>query len=351
MPKEQPLVHSMLRRCRWWDYCAPAIYMITMTLADRRHPLLGQVVPVLPPDVPRERLSPSDIRAKFIPSALGQAVLEAWKSIEAFHPGVKPLYLQLMEEHLHGIIQVKERLERPLGNLIGGFKSVCTKIYRGKIGNSDAILFSEGFQDTILRHRGQLMRMFEYLYDNPRRLAVRRLFPELFTIARNIAGCGGTFIGMGNLFLLNKPIFHQIQVSRREENQEQKRQEMLQAIAEGATVVSPCISPGEKLLAREAFAQGAPLITLLANGMHRLYKPSAAQFEACAEGRLLILAPAAWEYIPGHHSMSRERCCVLNELARRIAGTGGCEACYQGYVPPDMAELMRQAGFESSWQA
>ena len=37
-------IHSMLRRCKGWDYSQPAVYMITIVLADRRSMALGEVL-------------------------------------------------------------------------------------------------------------------------------------------------------------------------------------------------------------------------------------------------------------------------------------------------------------------
>ena len=36
--------HSMLRRCRGWDYRRPCIYQITLVLADRKSKALGRLV-------------------------------------------------------------------------------------------------------------------------------------------------------------------------------------------------------------------------------------------------------------------------------------------------------------------
>ncbi|MBQ9432098.1 MAG: hypothetical protein IJU44_11170 [Kiritimatiellae bacterium] len=36
--------HSMLRRCKSWDYSQPCIYQITLVLADRKSKALGQLV-------------------------------------------------------------------------------------------------------------------------------------------------------------------------------------------------------------------------------------------------------------------------------------------------------------------
>ncbi|MFZ4397200.1 MAG: hypothetical protein ACOYOU_16415 [Kiritimatiellia bacterium] len=49
---------------------------------------------------------------------------------------------------------------------------------------------------------------------------------------------------------------------------------MFTVVAEhGAVLVSPCISPGEKEIARAALEAGRPLIVLLENGFAPLYKP------------------------------------------------------------------------------
>ena len=40
---KSPVIHSMLRRCNNWDYSAPAIYQLTLVLADRRRELLGRL--------------------------------------------------------------------------------------------------------------------------------------------------------------------------------------------------------------------------------------------------------------------------------------------------------------------
>lgn len=38
----QEIQHAFLRRCSHWDYSQPAIYFITVVLADRRSQSLGE---------------------------------------------------------------------------------------------------------------------------------------------------------------------------------------------------------------------------------------------------------------------------------------------------------------------
>ena len=96
--------------------------------------------------------------------------MREWRDIAAHHPEVKPLFMQVMPDHVHFILQVLRPMAKPLGHVIGGFKAGSSKAAIGRPG-----LWAEGFQDTILFHEGQLDAMFRYLRDNPRRLAVKRL--------------------------------------------------------------------------------------------------------------------------------------------------------------------------------
>lgn len=338
-PYKSPVRHSMLRRCNGFDYCAPQIYMVTLTLEDRSKPLLGKVVPIVPHGV---GFRPELVQADFEPSPLGMAILDHWKNFPMYVPEIRPLYLQLMEEHLHALLHVWQRMRRPLGNAIGGFKTWCNKFYREMTGNPSAQLFSAGFHDSILLREGQLSRMINYMSDNPRRHAIKRLFPVFFTVLRNLSFARSDFMGIGNSFLLDGYSFHQIQASRSitPEELEEKRQSMFQAIAGGGIVVSPCISDGEKTLAREAFSVGAPLVALRDNGFRPMYKPSGRYFEACASGKLLMLSPKEWGYTAGRPPMTREKALALNSLASKIAGQGACEIHYRGMVPSDLGSLL-----------
>ncbi len=46
------------------------------------------------------------------------------------HPEVEVLALQMMPDHLHGILFVKEKMGKPLGIALRGFKQSCNKHYR-----------------------------------------------------------------------------------------------------------------------------------------------------------------------------------------------------------------------------
>ena len=114
---------SMKRRSDVNDYHGRHIYLVTLAVEGRR-PLLGQVVgnPLAAEgsaDAPRIELS-----------VLGGAVFDCWQQIPERYPEVEILALQIMPDHLHGILWIKEEMQQHLGRIIGGFKTGCNKAYR-----------------------------------------------------------------------------------------------------------------------------------------------------------------------------------------------------------------------------
>ena len=359
---------SMQRRCADYDYTETSMYMITLTIEGRR-PLFGQVVGRSDAsgvhsseciDHSSECIDHSD-EPRLEPSELGRLVMEEWYGIPSYYPQIKVIALQLMPDHLHGILWVREKLPCHLSKVIAGFKTGCNRHYRRLYGNgafpiqdsrpvqyvatqsqqtgpasqqpaasqtapprrnshpAQGLLFSIGYNDKILFRRGQLQRWLDYLHDNPRRLLMRREHPQYLRVQRNVVAAGITFSAIGNVQLLKHPELKQVQLSRRLTEQEVERvvQSFLAAARNGAVLVSPKISSGEKAVLNAAFAEGLPLIVLQENGFTDLDKPKGAKLmEACAEGRLLLLAP--WAHHNERTTITRQQCLALNDMARKI---------------------------------
>lgn len=211
-------VPSMTRRRDGHDYLGRRMYLITLTVEGRR-PLLGTVVgnPEAEhgtPDAPRMELTP-----------LGKAVEKHWMEIGEHYPQVEVLALQLMPDHLHGIIFIKEKMPQHLGQVIKGFKIATNRVYKQVCSaailsqptvpnRKQGMLWSIGYNDGILDRRGQLDNWFNYLRDNPRRLLMKRLCPEFFRVQRNIKVGEFEFSAIGNRFLLSHPVRLQVQCSR-----------------------------------------------------------------------------------------------------------------------------------------
>lgn len=444
----------MGRRLPGFDYSQRMIYEITIVLKERR-PVLGRLVKKPCESAALEDGAGNEPTWVVEPSAMGQAALDCWRKITDFWPQVSLIEAQLMPEHFHGILFVKERLplthpDKPegpdnrrknLGDIIRGFKVGCTMAWRELINGGEYVVgpnlplpavtprrilaaapqWAEGFVDTILFHKGQLAKMINYLRDNPRRLGVKREHPELFKVSRDIeiafadfgensaiakwqGPSSGHFAAIGNHFLLSRPRLVQVQCSRaifryrvetaanmrqgrttaanmpqggelrqvcrraeqgrtgrdkkpricRDENGnpivehstpefEAKLGEALSAARHGAVLVSPCISHGEREIARQAFLAGCRVITLQNKCFSPLYKPGGKLFETCANGNLLMLAPINWPYQPAEKQMTRNDAQVLNRIAQLIAGEGAVEINYKGAVMRGIDEQVAAA--------
>lgn len=305
---EKEKVSSMKRRKVGHDYKGRCIYMITIAVEGRR-PLLGCLCD--PDDSHRQAwLSPSD---------LGGIVLKHWQEIPTHYPQVRNMGIQLMPDHLHGILFVTEPMPQHLGNVVEAFKRACEKDYRKFYGMSPSRMWEMGYTDSILHHAGQLDNMFHYLKQNPQQLWVRRNNPDLFTTMHDVNVDGMVVNMMGNRFLLDYPFKAMVQCSRRLTEQQiaSEVEKFLAMAQEGVVLVSACISQGEKKVMRAAHDAGARQIVLLENGFSAYWKPGGKQFDACASGRLLLVAP--WPHHNERKTITREQCLQLNDLARRIA--------------------------------
>lgn len=344
---------SMLRRCVGHDYTGRQIYMITMVTEGRR-PLFGGVVGR------SDALKGSDEEPRMVLSELGQCVADEWWAAPVHNPEIEVVALQMMPDHLHGILFVKEKMEKPIGIALRGFKQSCNRHYRELFwgmnvalttqhtepalttqytelaltkqhteqrqtkrdrrgeDRNHGMLFARGYNDKLLLRKGQLDAWRHYLADNPRRLLMKREHPDLFRVQHNVEAAGITFSAIGNRLLLDYPDRLQVQCSRNLTEREIKTKvaEYLTAARKGAVLVSPAISPGEKAIMRGAFDEGLPLIYIQENGFTDLAKPGGKRMDACAQGQLLILAP--WEHHNEKLAVRRGQCLELNEMARRL---------------------------------
>ncbi|MDO5320124.1 MAG: hypothetical protein Q4G65_15975 [bacterium] len=364
------VIHRMGRRCRNWDYRGKGVYQITITLDDRRSQALG-------------RLGHEEKRGAFVElSELGRLVEGVLSELPNQWLGVEVLGVQIMPDHLHVVLAVRGRQRKPLGAIVGSFKSKATSRWLDLLGRTrpSAIgescasarvpkLWAEGYVDTILFDESAVANALAYLADNPRRLWEKRAHPELFTVLRDLSvdlgqGRIGHFAAIGNHYLLKAHSILQVQCSRRffayardakgviqkglppriESDEFRAAAEaLLEEAAHGAVLISPCVSEGEREIARQAFVAGHKVITLANKGFSPLYKPGGRLFDHCAAGNLLMLAPVGWPYLPGEKKMTRLDACVLNRLAQLVSGPGAVDVVYKGIAPEHVDDFARRA--------
>ncbi len=334
---------SMLRRRVGHDYSSRCIYLITMTTEGRK-PLLGSLkgnadAPEGTADAPHIELS-----------ELGKSVKACWKAIETYHPEVRIFSIMIMPDHIHGILFVETNMESHLGEIIKGFKTGCNKEYRrleekemktrlqqccskeNNQANTDkeqkedkkGLLWSRNYNDRILEGPNELDQWFKYLAENPRRLAIKRAHPDYFRVRFNIRIAGQNYAAIGNRFLLNHPMKEAVQCSRTisEADMEHYKEKMMSKARKGAVLISPAISKGEQIVMRAALDAHLLLIFLSPWGFNSFSKPGHQYYEACSEGRFLILAP--WEHQNQRIPLTREMCLELNRLTKDICEWEGC---------------------------
>lgn len=344
-PPRLPLAsHHQHRRCFGHDYRAPFFYMITLVTAPRR-PLFGTC------SENRTRLSDA-----------GRTVEKLWRTISRDYPQISATTLSIMPDHIHGILRVREPLPFHIGVPIRAFKAQVTSALRKATGNAALQVWEKGYNDKIVWRDGSLAAYTHYIQDNPRRYCLKKAHPDLFraiahlrhpclpplplagaTFAMNgghstcterleasavppIHGrSAGTWSGYGNRFLLDRPEKRALRVSRSATAAEiaALKTGILREAAQGAVIVSPFISPGEKEIALAILeAPAGTVIVLKSAHFPPLYKPKGKYFDLCCEGRLLILSPGIEE-----EKISRETCLFLNHCAEQLAENGGHSPC------------------------
>ena len=350
---------SMKRRDDHHDYTERRMYMITLEVEGRR-PLFGRLVgsPFA------ERGSNDEPRIEL--TELGKAVQSEWMGIHSYYPQIEVKAVQMMPDHMHGILFVREQLPVHLGQVISGFKAGCRKAEKAleaaaaepqptekeaspspspsapsfpqatasssqqaTVSSSQQAsvlpsqkayrpLFAKCYNDLILRSYDELPTWQNYLRDNPRRLMMKRAHPEWLRPFFGLKVGTTTYSSLGNQALLRSPRRIAVRVSRRLDSHqiEMEKARYLDMARQGTVLVSPAISPGEKLVMRAAFDAGLPTIVLVENGFTPLTKPKGEQFDACAEGRLLMLAP--WEHHNEKRTITAYQCQQLNLMAIEI---------------------------------
>ena len=106
----------------------------------------------------------------------------------------------------------------------------------------------------------------------------------------------------------------------------------LAAAKSGTVLISPAISQGEKRVMRAAFDASLPTIVIMENGFTPLSKPKGEQFGACAQGRLLMLAP--WEHHNERQRLTAMQCQQMNLMAIELAALPPKEAMIPAAGPP-----------------
>lgn len=216
-----------------------------------------------------------------------------------------------MPDHVHFILSVENTLDEILGRKLAIFKVMVNK--RAGIES----VFAKGFNDQLLTTSRNLQTRFDYIRENPYRLAVRRAKPDFFTRRDNMVIGGHQCQVYGNVHLLGNPFKEQVIVHRADtaEALARHKDEWLYTAANGGVLVSPFISKKEKEIRAEAEVLGARIILVTHEAFPERYKPAARDFTLCTEGRMLIISLG----LPADTPLSRPLCLQMNSVSSTIA--------------------------------
>lgn len=359
-----PIKHSMRRRKIGHDYTKPYAYLITIDTTNRER-LLGTLA------------GDSPDTAHIVPTELGQAVIAYFRNIERYVMGktgcrVQVLQYQLMPEHFHGILRIHDELPESwhLGKIIAGWKGTCSRAYwgstatlsrgavnEGQRGTSAASslsstaasnssqstppLFSNGYNDRPLYGPGQLEGWIAYLRDNPRRRWLKQHFPDRLRKVYNFkAGESGTsYTAVGDTFALTYPERQQVRCHRNltPEQIQAEVEHYMTLTRQGVVLISPFISPAERAVYEACYEEKRRMVKLVKRALDgRFVYPQGRDFDACAEGFLLVLSP----FMTGSEQaaekcITRDQCLSLNDYAADLASSSArrITEAYNGRVP------------------
>lgn len=252
-------------------------------------------------------------------SLLGSKINDEILAISTHHPEIKIIRYVIMPDHIHLVLEVKETLRRHLGNELAGFFGACSKHYNQITGSANKTLF-DPFHDRIIKNHTQLDRAIKYVEDNARRYIIKKRNPQIFKTYLNIKIDGRIFSAYGNLFLLRNISLLPVRVHRKWKEQDFNDYEDFcrTEIERGAIPISPSIHKAEKKILEMAIEMGASVIKLRDKGFGEKFKPQGKEFDLCAEGRLLLLAPCT-SNISGKSTSGYMEFHDMNDMASAIS--------------------------------
>ena len=320
----------------------PCIVHVTM-VARGREPIFG-------------KLTHNGTKAEVEKTSIGWILINQQQRMLDLCPEIKILADKVMPDHHHIVLQVRRTMTRSIKEVVRGFMQGC-KAEARKLG-FEGNLYDAPPYYRVLTHKGQLQAMIDYVYANAERAWQHKQNPDLFRMHRRTEACDMLFTSLGNHFLLYWPDRQLVEMSRNatEDQVQHKLKSVIAAAQNGAITYTTSISKGEQFIARTLREQGFPLVVLLNDGFpeegspnERFYKPGGVYFEACSQGKLLLLEPMEqaflstfirhaveetlirkaeamhFEYKPVVTDSLRYRFVALNEMGRRLVEGRGAD--------------------------
>ncbi len=154
--------HRRSIRLQGYDYSRSGGYYITI-VTQGREMLFGTIV-----------------NGRMILNEYGGIVAEVWQWLQEQYPYVELGVWVVMPNHAHGIIIIHEDgrggsrsaptgmvKRKPLGSLIGAFKTVSTKKINILRNTEGGVIWQRNYYEHIIRNDDDYNRIHLYILDNP----------------------------------------------------------------------------------------------------------------------------------------------------------------------------------------
>ncbi|QGY29666.1 hypothetical protein CUN67_12285 [Pantoea cypripedii] len=150
--REAKMKNRKYPRLKNYDYKTTGAYFITL-VCHQRLPLFGRIS-----------------SGTFHPTLLGETTWYEWNNLTCRYPSwLRTDAFVLMPNHLHGILWLLDGCPRSVSDIIGLFKSGVTRQFHLKI-------WQRSFYDRVIRDEYELLKIREYIQNNPLQWALDRLY-------------------------------------------------------------------------------------------------------------------------------------------------------------------------------
>lgn len=168
MKFDPKIYHRHSIRLKGYDYSQVGAYFVTI-VAWQREMLFGEIV-----------------NGKMILNEFGRIVSEKWQWLETQYEYVELGAWVIMPNHHHGILVIHDgrgglrsahegdsRIaptpikHKPLGGLIGAFKTVSTKKINSLRNTEGQVVWQRNYYEHIIRNEQEMDRITRYIGSNP----------------------------------------------------------------------------------------------------------------------------------------------------------------------------------------
>jgi putative transposase len=153
--------HRRSIRLRNYDYSQCGRYFVTICIQNREC-LLGSIS-----------------QGHFLASESGKVVQQSLEALQQNHPETTIESWVVMPNHIHFILEIQEKTDIALGELVRQFKYTTTKQINALRNSPGTKIWQRNYYENIIRtDRGhQIIR--DYIQQNPIRWEIDQLHPQI----------------------------------------------------------------------------------------------------------------------------------------------------------------------------